>query len=569
MIEFSNLYIEGFCSIDKLNVSLNNHRVNLVVGNNGFGKTTILSALVWCLYGKNLKGVSDVNTWKRYQPKGYIGTKVELYFKINTQVHKVTRCQNYKEDILGAKGGSRLIYEIDTEPVKEKYKPDIQKLITKNIGMSYNLFMNTVMFGQGLKRLIQETNTDKKALFEEIFELSYLSKARDIAGNTISKISQDRSKIDNKILTKLHTIEELKSSIERIERIKKAFKKEKLKEIADKTEQLDEVEKNIDELVKVASKDKKREIKLKIDNLEKKLGRVKGKLEDAKENSSVNIQSLIRSILNLLNNGNQEKAKELLLSIEKAFNDKDKLFSKIEKYRVKISESKQEYSNIENKLYRLSSLEKRKDSLKGDIEDIRNKKLPNSDTSKLKSDIEDIESSLSILKNRSKLTKEKEDNYIWAYKEPLGNNGLKAFIFESSLCELNSLLREYSEVIGFLIQFNVNLGSTKKDFVTQITMDGIEVIYEELSGGQKQLVNLSLALAMNQMVAVSKGVNIAFLDEVFESLSQDNIEIVVSLIQKVYKGKTLFLITHQSSLPISNSRIIRVERVKGLSRYYI
>lgn len=47
--------------------------------------------------------------------------------------------------------------------------------------MSYSLFMNSVLFGQGMKRLIQESSSDKKELFEEIFELEYISKARDIA----------------------------------------------------------------------------------------------------------------------------------------------------------------------------------------------------------------------------------------------------------------------------------------------------------------------------------------------------------------------------------------------------
>ena len=98
-------------------------------------------------------------------------------------------------------------------------------------------------------------------------------------------------------------------------------------------------------------------------------------------------------------------------------------------------------------------------------------------------------------------------------------------------------------------------------------MDGIEVQYDELSGGQKQLCNLAMAFAMNEVMTQAKGISIAFLDEVFENLSQDNIEIVVGLIKKVYKDKTLFLITHQESLPISNSKTLKVQRIKGISHY--
>lgn len=567
MIEFSHIYIEGFCSIESLNLPLNNNKVNLVVGSNGFGKTTILSALVWCIFGKNIKGVSDVNTWPRYRKKGYMGTKVEVYFKVNNQVHKIIRCQGYKGDVEGSKGGSRLIYMIDTETVKEKYKPDIQKLITKNMGMSYNLFMSSIMFGQGLKRLIQETNADKKALFEEVFELGYLSKARDIASTKLADISQHRKKLDTKIFMKKSKVSELKASLSRVKSIKKAFKKDQLEEIRSKKESLKEVLGNISLLKGEKLSSKEKALSEKVEGLNQKLRTIREKLEDAKEQSSINIQSLIKNILRLMEDGNIEKAKNLLLSIEKAFNDKERLFDKVDSYREKIDKYRSEQSILENKLNKLSNLEKKKESIEKEIEAIKNKKLPNSNTSKLEKEIEELVVEVEKISKERDTIKVDEDNYEWAYKEPLGNNGLKAFLFESSLGELNSLLKEYSDVMGFLIQFNVNLNSTKRDFVTQIILDGVEVVYEELSGGQKQLVNLTMALAMNQVISASKGINIAFLDEVFESLSQDNVEVVVSLIQKVYKGKTLFLITHHTSLPISNTRIIRVERVKGISQY--
>lgn len=97
-------------------------------------------------------------------------------------------------------------------------------------------------------------------------------------------------------------------------------------------------------------------------------------------------------------------------------------------------------------------------------------------------------------------------------------------------------------------------------------MEGQDVPFEDLSGGQKQLVNLAIAFAMNEILSQSKQINIAFLDEVFESLSSNNIELVSELIRKIYKNKTLFLITHQESLPI-NAKTLKVKRINGLSHY--
>lgn len=157
--------------------------------------------------------------------------------------------------------------------------------------------------------------------------------------------------------------------------------------------------------------------------------------------------------------------------------------------------------------------------------------------------------------------------YKWICDDPLGNNGIKAYIFESSMGMLNEVLESYSKVLGFRIVFGVDLSSARKDFTTNITKDGVEVFYEELSGGEKQLVSLAMAFAMNEVITGPKGINIAFLDEVFESLSDDNIEVVVELIKKIYKNKALFLITHQKSLPITSAKVLNVKKINGVSHY--
>ena len=132
---------------------------------------------------------------------------------------------------------------------------------------------------------------------------------------------------------------------------------------------------------------------------------------------------------------------------------------------------------------------------------------------------------------------------------------------------LFSIIRNDDEVLGFRISFEVDLDSVKKDFVTLIEMDGEIYDYEELSGGQQQLCNVAMAFAMNESLTASKDINIVFLDEVFESLSMDNIEIVIGLIKKTFEEKVLFLITHHESIPLSKFKTLRVERLNGRSSF--
>lgn len=81
----------------------------------------------------------------------------------------------------GAKGKDRVLLIRDGELLDLKGKFSIQQEINKVLGMPYELFINSIVFGQGLKRLIEEDNSNKRAIFEEIFNLNFLNTAKDIA----------------------------------------------------------------------------------------------------------------------------------------------------------------------------------------------------------------------------------------------------------------------------------------------------------------------------------------------------------------------------------------------------
>lgn len=571
MINFKNIYIEGFCSIGNLSLPLNEKSIVLIKAPNGYGKSTILSAIIWALYGKNLKGTSSVNTWKKYRTKDYAGTKVELYFETNGHIHKIIRCSNYSQEVEGSKGGNRLIYLIDAIPVTEKSKIHLQNLIIKNLGLSYQLFMNSIMFGQGLKRLIQESGSDKKQLFEEIFELNYLSKARDLA---VNKFKESDSLVKEAISTKVNNdnnISTLEETLEDIEDKEKSLQEKELQKIAVFERSLVSKKNELKRLMKEFSDKIYLKLEAKLNKTQQKIEKQKELLNTAKNKSNVSLEELIDRVIKLLQEKDYTTSLNTLLEIKEAFYS-------IEKHRDKLDNLQEDKSKIVTALNHQKQLAEAIRYCKSSIKDIENTlaKLALSTSPDINfSDLRaKTKKKLKVLKSRNKdISKDIEkytetrELYKWAYTDPLGNNGIKAFLFESSLGFLNEVLESYSELLGFSIQFIVDLESTRKDFQTVIYMDGIEVQYEELSGGQKQLCNLAMAFAMNEVMTQAKGINIAFLDEVFENLSQDNIEIVSGLIKKIYRDKTLFLITHQESLPISNSKSLKVDRVKGISHY--
>lgn len=571
MIQFGNIIIEGFCSIPYLELNLGSKGITVIRGATGEGKTTILSALVWGAYGKNLKGKSDVNTWEKYRPKNYNGTKVEIYFGKDGKTHKITRCLKYKGEVNGAKGKDRLIYEIDAVEVSEKNKGEIQALINADLGMSYSLFMNSILFGQGMKRLIQESSSDKKDLFEEIFELEYISKARDIAKGYYTEALREY----NEISQKYSSSKEKKQSIQRmLDDLKKQANHVK----NDLSSRVKVLEKKLSLLAKAKKENELKETVTYKNRIEQRIQEARdnkkellNKINDAKRKTRVSLEEFIGVIIKLLKRGDIKNSLKRLMEVKKAFGDIERLQDKCSKLADKISNYRDKLEELMDQEYEANKVQRDIDLTHVEIKKLLSEKRAGVNLGlikKYKTQLSTISDKLQSIESEMEEKRAKVDNYKWVMDDPLGNRGIKAFLFESSLDILNETLESYSEVLGFSILFYVDIQGVKKDFNTQIIMDGIEVSYEELSGGQKQLVNLAMAFAMNEVMTKAKGINIAFLDEVFENLSSEYVDLVIGLIRKIYKDKTLYLISHQESLPIPNARVLTVTRERGLSQYH-
>lgn len=571
MIQFGNIIIEGFCSIPYLELNLGSKGITVIRGATGEGKTTILSALVWGAYGKNLKGKSDVNTWEKYRPKNYNGTKVEIYFGKDGKTHKITRCLKYKGEVNGAKGKDRLIYEIDAVEVSEKNRGEIQALINADLGMSYSLFMNSILFGQGMKRLIQESSSDQKDLFEEIFELEYISKARDIAKGYYTEALREY----NEISQKYSSSKEKKQSIQRmLDDLKKQAKHVK----NDLSSRVKVLEKKLSLLVKAKKENELKETVTYKNRIEQRIQEARdnqkellNQINDAKKKTRVSLEEFIGVIIKLLKRGDIKNSLKRLMEVKKAFGDIERLQDKCSKLADKISNYRDKLEELRDQEYEANKVQRDIDSTHVEIKKLLSEKRAGVNLGlikKYKTQLSTISDKLQSIESEMEEKRAKVDNYKWVIDDPLGNRGIKAFLFESSLDILNETLESYSEVLGFSILFYVDIQGVKKDFNTQIIMDGIEVSYEELSGGQKTLVNIAMAFAMNEVMTKAKGINIAFLDEVFENLSSEYVDLVIGLIRKIYKDKTLYLISHQESLPIPNARVLTVTRERGLSQYH-
>ena len=229
------------------------------------------------------------------------------------------------------------------------------------------------------------------------------------------------------------------------------------------------------------------------------------------------------------------------------------------------------YNIATKELERLEGIEKGITSANKDIESCtaRIKKIK---AKTLKNNIDNLTRTLSDLKIQSKkekrlLRKLHIDLKVatWLITEPLSNSGLKAFIFDQMLDNINERLDYYSSYIGFQVYFIIDMESARKDLKTFVYKNDEAVPYEDLSGGQQQSVDIVTAFAVHDIVNKGREINLLIMDEVFESLDKDNIEIMSELIMDKASDKNLYLVTHRAEFAPTNANIIRLENHDGIT----
>lgn len=613
MLNFNYLEIYGFGSlIGPIKFEFGNNGLTLVKGLNGAGKTTIFSALTWVAYGQQLKDKSKPTTWDHVQPKDYKGVKGELNFSNGKHDVTIIRCENYKDKVEGSKGGKRLILKVDGQ-VQQQYGDKIttQSAINKLLGMSFDLFVNSIVFGQKMKRIIDETGPKQKNIFDEAFEVNYVNNAKDsvdvdykMLRDSFAKLTNDLSTLNNNIkstkelflnskdseqrfeelkqenITKAAiVIKILKAELNRLKKQKNNLKKElrsKLKFI--KNWDLDGWEKADDEyqVSKSAIIMKNTSITLMNDTITrlakeilkhpKKCDKCGAPLDKAKR----------KELLDALNS-DRKKAKVKLntLEVEKSglIDDRD--------YRKGLldglNENKKEYDKAESDVRfiknQIDNINKALTDTKEKIKEAKSNKVTEENKELIikskgyKNNLIELRDKRKPIKKALKAATKELEILDWLVKDPLSNSGLKTYIFNSMLGAVNDELYRYATILGFEVEFAINMESKRKEFYSLIAKDGHIIPFNDLSGGQKQLVNIAIAFAIHAVVNKSNNVNILIMDEVFESLDAINIDIVNELIQMKAEEKAIYLVTHQKDFNPRNCDTIHFQLDKtGISR---
>lgn len=563
-IKFKNILSSGnqYTEID-----FNSKKTTLIKGNSGQGKSLIITALIFGLYGKSNRGTTKKQLVNSVNKKDCL---VEVEFSTDGKQYKVKR------------GISPNIFEIYIDgKLQEELSAvkDQQKYLEQNIlKMSYKTFMQVVVLGSNnYIPFMQLSSPDRRELVEEILDIKIFS--------TMNIILKDRIK---SIERKLKEIELNKSSLEDKIKMQRGFikkiKDEGLIIIETKNNKIEslsiEYQNNLVEIDSFISKLEIEQEKLsKIEFSTKKLKNLigfDGKLEEKKKlleeeviffknNSScptceqdLQVEFAEEKIKHLENHLNTiaSNHKEILDAIKEE-EEKETCFNIISS---NISDISIEITSLKNKN---KSLEKTIHDLKQEVLDIQNKiDTQEEETNNLKK----------LIQNRTKLNSDynkcKDALYYFEFSHLImKDGGIKSKIVKQYLPIINSQINKYLQIMDLYINFT--LDEEFKESVNTPLHEGFS--YSSFSEGEKQRINLSAILAWREISKLknSTNCNLIFFDETLDSsLDASGIDDFLKIINYIIEDSNVFVISHREGFDDRFNRVLEVKKVNGFSKVF-
>lgn len=576
MIVFNFIEIEGYKSIPgPLHYPLNTRGISVLMGKNGAGKTSIIDALVWVLKGKTIKKVIDPSPWQSSRGDNYKGTRVRLNITVGGKNIDIYRHKAYKGETWGIKGDNHILI---TGGKSIRDKVDIQKAIDKLVPLSFDLLKSSVIFGQKLKKLLEQPGVGRKDILEEIFEVFYIEKAKEVVKGVLESLDSQWASLSAKKDRYELDIETIGGKIKSELAYQERWLKENNANINRLSSELHEAQHQLSvlppvDLVKrlefpktiTTLQTRKAEITAQYNNLNYSLKIHRDKLGELQ---SYKVGKRCPTCGTLLKKGKPKhpmvdpikKCKEQISSIEYSLKELNSPRKDIDK-ALEVAQRKWELAKKSNdkeflalKLQndKRTGLIEREKILTQNLEKARgNKYKPLVDVHSLKIKKSELGKQLKKCKAQLDTLKTQREEYQWVSKVPLSHTGIKAFVINYMLKQLNTQLDLYTRDFGMSIRVGIKMETKMKDFYARIYKGDVERDYYELSGGEQQLVDIFISFSIHDITTESRDINILCLDEVFESLDPINVQKVSELISKKSQTKSIHLITHLTNLQFS------------------
>ena len=566
MITFEKVRWKNFLSTGNTftEVDLTANKTNLIIGTNGAGKSTILDALTFSLFGKPFRKINKPMLVNSVNEKDCM---VEIEFKIGPNEFVVKR---------GIKPGKFEIWQNGAMLDQSSNAADYQKQLEQNIlKMNYKSFTQIVVLGSStFVPFMRLPLAQRREIIEDILDIQIFS-VMNTALKDKMKVSTEEMRdadysvdmAEQKIFMQRQLIEQLSTRDEEIIKEKQAYIDQLLgeEEICQASvSQLNEESEKLYEDLKTLSSANKKLITL--NNLKGKLtnkcASYKKQHEFFEENDTCPTcsQSITKEVKENKSGIIRSQVKELVLAIEELRCNILDEQERSEQHLAKTQEMNELQQKIAGHNATVTRITKNVRQLMSDVETLQNSKDDNSEEYEklkyLEKEHDDLKKQVAAVK--------KERTTLLAAGQLLKDNGIKTRIIKRYLPVMNKLINQYLQNMDFYINFTLN-----ENFEETIKSRFRDIFsYESFSEGEKARIDIALLLTWRSVAKLKNSVdtNILILDEIFDgSLDQNGTGELGWILRNFDDNTNVFVISHKESLEGKFDRTLTAIKEKNFS----
>jgi DNA repair exonuclease SbcCD ATPase subunit len=529
-------------------IQLDRSPTTLIVGKNGTGKSTLLDALSFVLFGKAHRNVNKNQLINSINGKGAL---VTIDFTIGNQDFKIVR---------GIKPNIFEIYRNDSLVDQTSQSRDYQKHLEQNIlKLNHKSFHQIVVLGSSsFVPFMQLPLASRREIIEDLLDIQIFSKMNAILKEKMSIVKSEIVDINHTISLVKEKIDMQKKYITDITQMTSdqvEVKKKKITEISEEIEELNIDIKTYKESLSGEDSSLSEKVKDLVGTKIKLIGyegqfkqQINKLVADTKfyetnDNCPTCTQAISLEIKSEQLESAKSNAKELASAIEKSKEKTIKLDEQIARLNEQLDISKKTRSEISFTQSTITRLQKQITDLNTEITEMTGS---TNDLSKARSDYDDlIEESGVLVDRKSSVTDTK--SYYELSQEMLKDTGIKTKIIKEYIPVMNQLINSYLGILDFFVSFN--LDENFNEVIRSRHRDDFN--YASFSEGEKQRINLALLFTWRQVARMknSTSTNLLLLDEVFDaSIDEAGVENLMKILDTLDSDTNVFVISHKGEI---------------------
>ena len=568
MIIFKTLAWKNFLSTGNnlSKIDFTAHKSTLVIGHNGAGKSTMLDALSFALFGKAHRNISKPQLVNSINNKDCL---VEVEFTVHGSEYLIRR------------GIKPNIFEIMHNGVllnQSSHAKEYQKILEQNIlKLNHKSFHQIVVLGSSsFIPFMQLSAQNRRDVIEDLLDINVFSKMNSILKEKTSLLKDQIKDVTHQHALTITKIDGQKKYIKDVKAINTEQKEAKLQLIEDCRHEI--------ETLHGKNKELSDTIQSQLPNADVQRGqqedRIKS-LEAYKTKFNIEIKKIVKEVQFFEKNDicptcdqaiseetkethvleGKGRAKELQQGLNKADEGLQEVHQDLSSTINIIDECRGYQSDLAANNQSISQFQSSIDRTQKEISGLDQ----NVDMDGAKEELQQlVDTSNSLVEQ--KLVLNEQTNYNIVIGEMLKDTGIKTKIVKEYLPVINMLVNKYLQTLDFFVSFNLN--EAFQETIKSRHRDNFS--YESFSEGEKQRIDLSLLFTWRHIAKMKNSVatNLLILDETFDSsLDHEGVDNLMKIIYSLDDDTNIFVISHKGEMVENRfANKIEIYKDKNFSR---